>query len=262
MKVVLFCGGLGMRLREYSENVPKPMVPVGQRPIIWHLMKYYAHYGYRDFILCLGYRADVIKDYFLNYSETLTNDFVLSGGGQNVKLLSSDIDNWNITFVDTGIDANVGQRLRMVRKHIGNDEWFLANYSDNVCDVPLQQLVDNAKKQDKIFNFLTVRPSQSFHVAQVDQADRSRVTGMVPVRSCDVWMNGGFFVLKNEVFDYLAPGEDLVVECVEKLIAKNQVATHHHDGFFACMDTFKEKMLLDDLYARDNAPWAMWKNKV
>jgi glucose-1-phosphate cytidylyltransferase len=261
MKVVLFCGGLGLRLREYSDNVPKPMVPVGYRPIIWHLMKYYAHYGHRDFILCLGYRADVIKDYFLNYSETVTNDFVLSQGGRNVKLLSSDIDNWNITFVETGIDANVGERLLKVKQHIGKDEWFLANYSDNVCNVPLPTLIDHAQQQNKIASFLTVRPSQSFHVVLTEQGDASKVTGLTPCRSHDIWMNGGFFVLKNQIFDYINPGEELVVECFDRLIAKNQLTTYRHDGFFACMDTFKEKMVLDDLYAHGKAPWAVWKEQ-
>jgi glucose-1-phosphate cytidylyltransferase len=142
MKVVLFCGGRGMRMREYSETIPKPMVPIGPRPIMWHLMRYYAHYGHKDFILCLGYRGDSIKEYFLDYKEWLSNDFVLSGGGSDVELLSSDIDDWRITFVDTGIDANIGQRLRAVRTHLEGEEVFLANYSDGLSDVPLDRVVD------------------------------------------------------------------------------------------------------------------------
>src|SRR6266581_3958070 len=122
MKVVLFCGGLGMRLREYSETIPKPMVNIGYRPILWHVMKYYAHHGHREFILCLGYGADVIKNYFLNYSECVSNDFVLSEGGKHLELLGRDIDEWQITFADTGTEANIGQRLRAVQKYLGNDD--------------------------------------------------------------------------------------------------------------------------------------------
>ena len=140
MKVVLFCGGQGMRMREFSETIPKPMVPIGYRPIMWHLMRYYAHFGHKDFILCLGYRGDSIKEYFLNYKEWLSNDFVLSGGGADVQLLSSDIDDWRITFVDTGTHSNIGERLRAVRPHLEGEEIFLANYSDGLTDAPLDRV--------------------------------------------------------------------------------------------------------------------------
>ncbi len=137
MKVVLFCGGLGMRLRDYSESIPKPMVPVGYRPILWHVMRYYAHFGHKDFILCLGYRADVIKRYFLEYDETISNDFVISEGGKKVDLLASDIQDWKITFVDTGLNSNIGMRLKAVQPFLDGEEMFLANYSDGVSDLPL-----------------------------------------------------------------------------------------------------------------------------
>jgi glucose-1-phosphate cytidylyltransferase len=157
MKVVLFCGGLGTRIRDYSESVPKPMVNIGYRPIMWHLMKYYAHYGHTEFILCLGYKADVIKEYFLNYNECLSNDFVLSGGGKEVEMLNSDIQNWKITFVDTGLHSNIGQRLKAVEKHIGDDEMFLANYSDGLSTLPLDLYVDNFIRQDKTACFVNVK---------------------------------------------------------------------------------------------------------
>ena len=134
MKVVLFCGGLGMRIREASESVPKPMVHVGDRPILWHVMKYYAHFGHKDFILCLGYRADVIKNYFVNYNEFMSNDFVLSKGGKDVRVFNSDIDDWTVTFVDTGANSNIGQRLKAVERYLDGEEVFLANYSDNLTD--------------------------------------------------------------------------------------------------------------------------------
>ena len=137
MKVVLFCGGLGTRIREASESVPKPMVQVGDRPILWHVMKYYAHFGHKDFILCLGYKADVIKNYFVNYDEFMSNDFVLSNGGKDLKVFNSDIHDWTITFADTGTNSNIGQRLKAAEKYLEGEEVFLANYSDNLTDFHL-----------------------------------------------------------------------------------------------------------------------------
>src|SRR4030043_626884 len=137
MKVVLFCGGLGMRLREYSEQIPKPMVPVGYRPILWNIMKYYAYFGHKDFILCLGHKADMIKNYFIDYDETISNDFVYTKGGKNIKLLNSDIDEWKITFVDTGVNSNIGMRLMKIKDHLKNEKMFLANYSDGLTDMHL-----------------------------------------------------------------------------------------------------------------------------
>src|SRR5258706_5296962 len=141
MKVVLFCGGLGLRLRDVSEEIPKPMVVVGYRPILWHVMKYYAHFGHKDFILCLGYKSEVVKNYFLNYSEALSNDFVLSGGGRDLQLLGKDIEDWRITFVDTGTLSSIGQRLLAVRDHLAGEETFLANYSDGLSDLDLPRMI-------------------------------------------------------------------------------------------------------------------------
>ena len=163
MKVVLFCGGLGTRLRDFSEAIPKPLVHIGYRPILWHVMKYYAHYGHKDFILCLGYKADLIKNYFLNYNECISNDFTLNNGGQSLSLLNSDIHDWNITFVDTGLHSNIGQRLKAVQKHLENEEVFLANYSDGLTDLILPEAIEKFYHIDKIVSFLSVRPSQTFH---------------------------------------------------------------------------------------------------
>ena len=260
MKVVLFCGGLGLRIREAGENIPKPMVPIGYRPILWHLMRYYAHYGHKDFVLCLGYRGDVNKRYFLDYDECISNDFVLSNGGKSVKLLASDTDNWSITFVDTGMDASVGQRLRAVRQHLDGEEMFLANYADNLSDVPLPAVIDHAKKHDKLATFVSVRPSQTFHVVRT-AGDGSSVTAITPAAAGDLWMNGGFMVLKNGIFDHLHAGEELVVDCFNRLIGLNQLTTYRHGGFWAAMDTFKEKMNLEEMYARGQAPWEVWRQK-
>jgi len=255
MKVVLFCGGQGLRLRDYSENTPKPMVPIGNRPIMWHLMKYYAHYGHTDFIICLGHKADVIKSYFRNYDECVSNDFVIARGGR-VKMLGRDIDDWNITFVDTGYDSNIGQRLMQVKEHIGDDEMFLANYSDNLTDVPMTTLIDHAKKQNKIASFLSVQPSSSFHLVQSDET--GKVKDIVGATEAGLWINGGFFVLKREIFDHIKWGEELVIEPFRKLIGMDQLTTYRHNGFWACMDTFKEKMTLDDRWSKGNAPWLVW----
>lgn len=174
MKVVLFCGGFGMRMREYSENLPKPMVPIGYRPILWHVMKYYAHYGHKDFILCLGYKADVIKQYFLEYNECISNDFVLSKGGKQIDLLSSDISDWNITFVDTGLTSNIGMRMKAVQKHVENEEIFLANYTDGLSDVPLPLTIENFKKSKNVASFVAVKPRASFHMIETDADEIGR----------------------------------------------------------------------------------------
>jgi glucose-1-phosphate cytidylyltransferase len=257
MKVVLFCGGLGMRIREYSEDIPKPMVPIGYRPILWHVMKYYAHFGHKEFILCLGYKADVIKNYFLNYDECVSNDFTLAGS--RVDLANSDIDDWKITFVDTGHDTNIGGRLRAVREYLDGDEMFPANYSDNLTDVPLTGMIDDMKSSDRVASFLCVRPSQSFHLVSLDE--KQAVSGITHVGSTDIRINGGYFVLRKEIFDQLRPGEELVEEPFQRLIDQRRLGAYKYDGFFVCMDTFKERQVLDDLYTRGEAPWELWNAK-
>ena len=257
MKVVLFCGGLGMRLREYSETLPKPMVNIGYRPIIWHLMKYYAHYGHTDFILCLGYRGDAIKEYFLNYDECLSNDFVLSGGGKNVTLHARDIEDWTITFVDTGSQANIGQRLVAVRRHVENEEIFLANYTDQLSDLPLDHYIDDFRRRDKLAGFVSVRPNHTFHVVSV--GDDNLVKSVRHVSRAGLWINGGFFAFRPGVFDYIEEGEELVEEPFNRLIRDHQLLAFKHTGFWACMDTFKDKQRFDTLYATGNTPWEVWK---
>lgn len=257
MKVVLFCGGLGMRLREYSENIPKPMVSIGYRPMIWHVMKYYAYYGHTDFILCLGYKGDAIKQYFLNYDECISNDFTLSKGGKQVELLSSDIQDWNITFVDTGLSSNIGQRLSKVEKYIGADEVFLANYTDGLTDLPLSELTNHFHKHNKIASFLSVKPKQTFHVVSTDEDGMVRT--IRDINGSGVWINGGFFVFKKDIFSYIQPEEDLVNEPFQRLIEEEQLATYKYNGFWTCMDTFKEKQQLDDIYAQGKVPWEVWR---
>ena len=258
MKVVLFCGGLGTRLKEYSETIPKPMVDIGYRPIIWHLMKYYAFYGHTDFILCLGYRGDYIKNYFLNYNECLSNDFVLAQGGREIKLYNSDISDWTITFVDTGLHSNLGQRLKAVERYLEGEQVFMANYTDGLSNLNLSEYIDYFLRQDKIASFLSVRPSQSFHWVSCE-AD-GLVTNIEAITQRDVWINGGFFIFKNEIFNNIQDGEELVVEPFHRLIAQKQLVTWRNPGFWACMDTFKEKKMFDDMYARGEMPWVVWDN--
>ena len=258
MKVVIFCGGLGMRLREYSENTPKPMVNIGYRPILWHVMKYYAHYGHKDFILCLGYKADVIKNYFLNYDECLSNDFVLSHGGEKLELLNSDIQDWKITFVDTDLTSNIGQRLMAVEEYLEGEEVFLANYSDLLTNLPLPDLIDNFLKHEKIACFLCVKPTQSFHV--VSMKNDGVVREILHVDQTDMWINGGCFIFRQEIFRYINEGEELIQEPFHRLIEREELMAYKYEGFWACMDTFKDKQQLDDMYSRGEAPWEVWKN--
>lgn len=256
MKVVLFCGGQGMRLREYSESIPKPMVTIGYRPILWHVMKYYAHYGHTDFVLCLGWKANVIKDYFLNYDECLSNDFVLSGGGKNVSLLNSDIHDWNITFVDTGVTASIGERLKAVQPHLEGEETFLANYTDGLSSVNLPELIDFHQETESAATFVSVRPSQTFHKVSIDEF--GSVHRIQEIAKTDTWMNGGYFVFSHEFFDYLGEGEELVEQPFQRLIEDGKLRSLRHQGFWGCMDTYKEKQLLDDMYDRGDTPWAVW----
>jgi glucose-1-phosphate cytidylyltransferase len=257
MKVVIFCGGLGMRLREAGEEIPKPMVPIGHRPILWHLMKYYAHYGHKDFILCLGYRADAIKRFFLNYEETSSNDFVLTNGGREIELMNRDISDWRITFADTGVSANIGQRLTAVRHYLRGEESFLANYADGLTDMHLPSVIERFHCGGKIANFVSVRPNLSFHA--VTACADGEVREIRPVMETDLRVNGGFFLFRRQIFDYMLPGEELVQEPFARLIKAGQLLTYQHDGFTASMDTFKDKQHFDELYSTGKAPWEVWR---
>jgi glucose-1-phosphate cytidylyltransferase len=256
MKVVLFCGGLGMRLKEFSETLPKPMVNIGYRPILWHVMKYYAHFGYKDFVLCLGFGADYIKNYFLNYSEYTSNDFVFSQGGKRLDLFSSDIHDWKITFADTGLSSNIGQRLQAIEKYVKDDDCFLANYSDGLTDLPLVDQINDFKKQQKVASFLCVKPNLSCHF--VNLSSDGGVQAISDVSRADIRINGGYFVFSKKIFDYINKGEELLHEPFQRLLKHRQLVAYRYDGFWAAMDTFKDKQMLDDLYASGRPPWEVW----
>lgn len=256
MKVVLFCGGLGTRLRDYSDSIPKPLVPIGYRPILWHVMKYYAHWGHKDFILCLGYKADRIKDYFLNYNEYLSNDFTMSGGGKDIKLRKTDIDDWTITFVDTGLNSNIGQRLISVRKYLEGEEMFLANYADGLTDLPLPKMLTEFRSSGKIGIFVAAPPSQSFHV--VSLKPNGLAEKIQYVRESGMLVNCGYFAFRQNVFDFIQDGEELVIEPFRRLMSRDLLLGYKYDRFWS-MDTFKEQQELTDMYNQGNAPWEVWK---
>jgi glucose-1-phosphate cytidylyltransferase len=260
LKVVIFCGGLGLRMRDAAPTIPKPMVPIGNKPILLHIMKYYAYFGHTEFILCLGHRAETIKEFFLTYNEALTNDFVLTNGGQ-VSLLKSDIQDWRITFVDTGLRSTVGERLKAVQSLIGEDELFLATYGDGLTDAPLPELIRAVAETDKVACFLCVRPtSYSFHTVTI--RDGGLVAGFQDIAQADIWINGGFFVFRREIFDYLQPGEDLIGPPMLRLAERAKVVAHRYEGFWAPMDTLKDKHNLDQLLESGDAPWEVWEQRA
>ncbi len=256
MKVVLFCGGLGMRMRDYSEEVPKPMIKVGYRPVLWNIMKYYAHFGHKDFILCLGHKGDFIKRYFVEYEEYTSNNFVLNNGNREIKLLNSDLDDWNITFVDTGMTSNVGQRLMKVRPYLEGEEMFLANYADGLTDMPLNMMIDQFEKSGKTGGFLAYQPTQSFHVVHL--RDNGKVDSINPISKSGLFINAGYFVLRKEIFDYMEYGEELVVEPFQRLIKDSKLYGHQYEGFWMPLDTFKDKQQIDDMYVEGITPWQVW----
>jgi glucose-1-phosphate cytidylyltransferase len=258
MKVVLFCGGMGTRLREYSEMLPKPLVPIGGMPILWHIMRYYAHHGHKDFILCLGYRAEAIKRFFLEYNEALGADFVLDQERRAVSLIDPCAQDWRITFVDTGLETSIGGRLLRVREHLAGEPMFLANYADVLTDMDLGRMVAEFQSSGMVASFCSVPPPYSFHL--VSMGAKGRVGRMMDMRQAGLWMNGGYMALRADIFDYLKPGEELVVEGFERLIGARLLMAHRHEGFWMPMDTFKEKQALDDLVARGNTPWQVWKD--
>jgi len=256
MKVVLFCGGLGMRMRDGASSAPKPMAMIGERPMLWHVMRYYAHYGHTDFVLCLGYGGAAVKDFFLNYDETRSNDFVLEGGASKIELFKTDIADWRITFVDTGLHSPIGERLRRVRRFVADEPLFLANYADVFTDAPLPDMIERFAASSAIASLLAVPPQSSHHV--VDIEENGLITGVTPVRDLRQWENGGYFVLRQEIFDYLAEGEDLVEDVLVRLVPQRRVLAYPYKGYWTPADTVKERAQLEEMYQRGHCPWMIW----
>jgi glucose-1-phosphate cytidylyltransferase len=253
MKVVLFCGGLGTRIRDYSENIPKPMIPIGHQPMLMHIMEYYSHYGHRDFVLCLGYKSNVIKEYFSNYNPALNSDFVISDFGKKVEIIGDRPPDWRVSLIDTGIWRNIGERLLAVRHLVKDEEFFLANYSDGLTDVPLPDMIDRLKSSGKVASFIAVRPPFNFHLAEFDE--RGAVKRMRSSQESEVWINGGYFVFRREIFDYIRDGEELVLEPFNRLIAADQLLAYKYEGFWRAMDTLRDKQVLEDIVERGAMPW-------
>lgn len=259
MKVVLFCGGLGTRIREYSESIPKPMIPIGHQPILWHVMQYYSQYGHKDFVLCMGYKASTIKTFFLNYNPQAFADCIVSGYGAKVELLGEPEEDWRIALIDTGIWRNIGERLMAVRSHLEGEDIFLANYSDGLTDVDLDDMVRRFKASDKVACFLAVRPPLTYHLADID--DDGRVKAFRSSQRSDIWVNGGYFLFRREIFDHMRPGEELVLEPFERLIAEDKLMAYKHEGFRRSMDTLRDRQVLEDMVEQGKMPWRVSRRR-
>jgi glucose-1-phosphate cytidylyltransferase len=257
MKVVLFCGGLGTRIREYSEAIPKPMIPIGHEPVLWHVMQYYSQYGHRDFVLCMGYKATVIKDFFLGYKPQTYADCVISGS--KVELLGKPPEDWRVALIDTGIWRNIGERLWAVREHVQDEELFLANYSDGLTDVDLNGMIAHFKASKKVACFLAVHPPLTFHLADIDET--GRVRDLRNSDSADIWINGGYFIMRPEIFKYMREGEELVVEPFRRLIEADQLLAYKHTGFWRAMDTLRDRQALEDMVEHGLMPWRITENR-
>jgi glucose-1-phosphate cytidylyltransferase len=255
LKVVIFCGGLGVRMGEATQSIPKPMIRIGDKPILWHIMRYYAAWGHNEFILCLGYKGDVVKEYFLSYNEALFNDFVLerNGAGAEINILTRDTAEWRITFAETGINATIGERLKAVERYLSDDDEFLATYGDGLTDAPLPEVIKTFRERQATATFLLVRPEYVGHLVRCDEA--GNVVAVEQMRESDVRINGGFFVFRRQILDLINPGEELVEEPFARLIARRELVAYPYEGFFCPMDTIKDRQRLEALYESGSAPW-------
>ena len=257
MKVVVLCGGQGTRLREETEFRPKPLVPIGDRPILWHIMKGFVHAGLREFVLCLGYRGSMIKEYFLNY-EAMNNDLTVCLGQRNsIRYHNAhDEQDVHVTLVDTGQSSMTGGRVKRIQKYVGREP-FLLTYGDGVADIDLEALLAFHKAHGRIATISTVRPPSRFGV--VDIVGDGEVACFAEKPQSDNWANAGFMVLNPEIFDYLE-GDDCILERepLERLAAQGQLMAYRHEGFFFAMDTHREFQMLNALWESGKAPWKVW----
>jgi glucose-1-phosphate cytidylyltransferase len=260
MKVVLFCGGLGTRIREYPESVPKPMIPIGHQPILWHLMNYYSQYGHTEFVLCTGYKANVIKDFFLNYRPQAYADCIVSDFGAKIEILGAPEQDWRVALIDTGIWRNIGERLLAVREHVQDEDIFLANYSDGLSDVDLGDMIARFRESGKLGCFLAVRPPLSFHFAEI--GDNGGVHGFRTSDRSDLWINGGFFLFRSGIFDFIQSGEELVLEPFSRLIEAGELMAYKHEGFWRAMDTLKDRQMLEEMVEQGRMPWRLHEARL
>ncbi len=257
MKVVVLCGGLGTRLREETEFRPKPLVEVGGRPILWHIMKIYAHRGFREFVLCLGYRGNMIKEYFLNY-EAMNNDFTICLGRQS-SIHYNGVhaeQNFQVTLAETGLGTMTGGRLKRVQQYIDTDT-FMLTYGDGLADLDLASLLEFHKSHGKLATVTTVTPTSRFGI--VEMSGDGQVMKFLEKPRTETFASAGFFVFQREIFNYLT-GDQCILERdpLQRLAADGQLMAYYHHGFFQAMDTYREYEYLNDLWARDQAPWKVW----
>lgn len=259
MKIVILCGGIGTRLREETEFRPKPLVEIGGRPILWHIMKLFAHHGFRDFVLCLGYRGNMIKEYFLNY-EAMNNDFTIClGRQQRVNYHDEHREqDFHVTLAETGLETATGGRVKKIEKYVGDDDTFMVTYGDGVADVDVRALVDFHQSHGKLATVTMIRPYSRFGV--VDVGDHGEVKSFAEKPQLMDWASAGFFVFNRRIFDLL-PDDASVLERepLEQLAREGELMAYRHEGFFFAMDTYREYSYLNDLWAGGQAPWKVWE---
>ena len=256
MKTVILAGGFGTRLSEQTELRPKPMVEIGGQPILWHIMNIYAHYGYKDFVIALGYKAEMIKEYFLNYY-SLKSDFTVDLANGKVSYLEKRAVDWKVTLVDTGLKTMTGGRIKRLKKYIGN-QTFMLTYGDGVANVDINSLVEFHKSHGKMATITAVHPAARFGEMNISR-DQDVLSFKEKPQTTQGWINGGFFVLEPEFIDLI--DEDSTVleeEPLERAAEEGQLKAYIHDGFWQCMDTMRDKNVLEDLWRSGQAPWKVW----
>lgn len=259
MKVVIFAGGIGSRITEESHLKPKPMIEIGDKPILWHIMKIYSSQGFNDFIICLGYKGFMIKEYFLNYY-LYNSDITINLNNNNVEAHYSNTESFKVTLIDTGLETKTAGRLLQIKEHIG-DEDFMLTYGDGVADINLRKLLGFHKNHGKIATITAVKPPPQFggmHMGENDKVTHFREKS----KDDEVWINGGFFVLKPQVFDFLNDDADncmLEDNPLENLTRAGELFAYKHNGFWKCMDAMRDKIVLDELWNNNKAKWKIWE---
>jgi glucose-1-phosphate cytidylyltransferase len=260
MKAVILCGGLGTRLKEETEFKPKPMVKIGERPILWHIMKIYSHYGFKDFLICLGYKGSMIKEYFLNY-KIMNNDFTIQlGNKENIQFHNNHTEyDWKITLVDTGMYSQTGSRVKKIEDYI-DDDYFMLTYGDGVANVNIEELVKFHKSHGKIGTMTGVHPSSRFGEFQL--AGNQVLEFTEKPQTKEGLINGGFFVFNKDFFKYLHNEDDCILEKspLVDLAADGELMVYPHDGFWQCIDTYRELEVLNELWKKGETPWKVWEN--
>lgn len=257
MKVVLLAGGLGTRLSEATNLIPKPMVEIGGKPILWHIMKYYNQFGFNEFIICCGYKQYVIKEYFANYF-THNCDITVDLSNNSLEVLDNHSENWKVTMVDTGLNTMTGGRINRIKKYVGNEP-FLLNYGDGLSDVNILDTIEKHKKSGKVLSMMAYQPSGKLGVLEIDEADDSVLSFKEKPDQGGAWINAGFFVCEPQLFDFLGDDTEMFErQPMERIMAAKQLHAFKHAGFWKAMDTLRDNKELNDLWNAGNAPWKIW----